>query len=70
MFIKLNNNVFEEFTLFQYILKYSALWNLIENNCKLCNNIVNLSFNDYNVSTNIGKNRRYLMHKYKIQEHD
>ena len=44
------------------------LWNMINSNCKLYNNVVKLSLN--NVSTTIGENMRYSMYKYKIQEYD
>ena len=44
------------------------LWNMINSNCKLYRNIVNLSLN--NVSTTIGENLRYFMYKYMIQEYD
>ena len=41
---------------------------MINSNCKLYRNIVNLSLN--NVSTTIGENLRYFMYKYMIQEYD
>ena len=46
-------------TLEKCCIKY--LWNLINSNCKLYNNIVKLSLN--NVSTTIGENMRYFMYK-------
>ena len=46
----------------------SILWNMINSNCKLYNNVVKLSLN--NVSTTIGENIRYFMYKYKVQEYD
>ena len=45
-----------------------CLWNMINSNCNLYRNIVNLSLN--NVSTTIGENLRYFMYKYMIQEYD
>ena len=53
-------------TLETLFIKY--LWNLINSNCKLQNNIVKLSLN--NVSTTIGENMRYFMYKPKIQDYD
>ena len=58
-------------TLEKRCIKY--LWNLIYSNCKLYNNIVNLSLNT--VSTTIGENMRYFMYPYDymyymIQEYD
>ena len=55
-----------DITLEKRCIKY--LWNLINRNCKLYNNVVKLSLN--NVFTDIGENMRYFMHKYKIQEYD
>ena len=55
-----------DITLEKRCIKY--LWNMINSNCKLYRNIVNLSLN--NVSTTIGENLRYFMYKYMIQEYD
>ena len=49
-------------TLEKRCIKY--LWNMINSNCKLYHNIVNLSLN--NVNTTIGEN----LYKYMIQEYD
>ena len=45
-----------DITLENRCIKY--LWNMINGNCKLYHNIVNLSLN--NVSTTIGENMRYF----------
>ena len=55
-----------DITLEKRCIKY--LWSMINSNCKLYRNIVNLSLN--NVSTTIGENLRYFMYKYLIQEYD
>ena len=55
-----------DITLEKRCIKY--LWNIINNNCKLYHNILNLSLN--NVSTTIGENLKYFMYKYMIQEYD
>ena len=55
-----------DITLENRCIKY--LWNMINSNCTLYHNIVNLSLN--NVSTTIGENMRYFMYKYIIQEYD
>ena len=51
-----------DITLEKRCIKY--LWNVINSNCKLYRNIVNLSLN--NVSTTIGENLRYFM-QWQIQ---
>ena len=56
----------DNITLEKRCIKY--LLNMINSNCKLYHNIVNLSLN--NVSTSIGENLRYFMYKYMIQEYD
>ena len=53
-------------TLEKRCIKY--LWNMINSNCKLYNNVVKLSLD--NVFTTIGENMRYFMYKYKIREDD
>ena len=49
-----------DITLEKRCIKY--LWNMINSNCKLYHNIVNLSLN--NACTTIGENLRYYMYKY------
>ena len=57
-FIHIINNCMPiDITLEKWCIKY--LWNMINSNCKLYRNIVNLSLN--NVSTTIGENLRYFM---------
>ena len=55
-----------DITLEKRCIKY--LWNMINGNCELYRNIVNILLN--NVSTTIEENLRYFMFKYMIQEYD
>ena len=65
-FIHIINNCMPiDITLEKRCIKY--LWNMINSNCKLYHNIVNLSLN--NLSTTIGENLRYFMYKNMIQEY-